>query len=67
MFWSSSFENKHLNTFLANEKPSKYVFVIKYFFLSRFRFMLISFYKAYNENKVKNKIIAGTANAKLKV
>ncbi len=59
------FENQTFEYFLANEKPSKYVFSIVITFFVTLSIHTISFYKAYNENKVKEqKIIAGTANAK---
>ncbi|QZK90798.1 2TM domain-containing protein [Flavobacterium sp. CHNK8] len=59
------FENQTFEYFLANEKPSKYVFAIIITFFITLSVHAISFYKAYNENKVKEqKIIAGTANAK---
>ena len=51
--------------FLANEKPSNYLASIIITFFVTLSVHAISFYKAYNENKVKEqKIIAGTANAK---
>lgn len=51
--------------FLANEKPSNYLASIIITFFVTLSIHAISFYKAYNENKVKEqKIIAGTANAK---
>ncbi|MFV8353631.1 histidine kinase [Flavobacterium sp. XS1P32] len=51
--------------FLANEKPSNYLAGIVITFFVTLSVHAISFYKAYNENKVKEqKIIAGTANAK---
>ena len=51
--------------FLANEKPSNYLGSIIITFFVTLSVYAISFYKAYNENKVKEqKIIAGTANAK---
>jgi hypothetical protein len=50
---------------LANEKPSNYLAAIIITFFVTLSVHAISFYKAYNENKVKEqKIIAGTANAK---
>ena len=59
------YENQTFDYFLANEKPSKYVFAIVITFFVTLSVHAISFYKAYNENKVKEqKIIAGTANAK---
>jgi sensor histidine kinase YesM len=51
--------------FLANEKPLNYLPAIVITFFITLSIYAISFYKAYNENKVKEqKIIAGTANAK---
>ncbi|MFV8363412.1 histidine kinase [Flavobacterium sp. ZT3P35] len=51
--------------FLANEKASNYLAGIVITFFVTLSVHAISFYKAYNENKVKEqKIIAGTANAK---
>ena len=51
--------------FLVNEKPSSYLASIIITFFVTLSIYTISFYKAYNENKVKEqKIIAGTANAK---
>ncbi|MFV8372957.1 histidine kinase [Flavobacterium sp. LB2P74] len=51
--------------FLANEKPSSYLASIIITFFVTLSIYTISFYKGYNENKVKEqKIIAGTANAK---
>ncbi|MCF6140893.1 2TM domain-containing protein [Flavobacterium sp. K77] len=59
------YENQTFDYFLANEKPSKYLFAIIITFFVTLSVHAISFYKAYNENKVKEqKIIAGTANAK---
>jgi sensor histidine kinase YesM len=58
--------NQHsFDYFLANEKPSNYLAAIIITFFVTLSVHAISFYKAYNENKVKEqKIIAGTANAK---
>jgi hypothetical protein len=51
--------------FIANEKPINYLTSIIITFFVTVSVYAISFYKAYNENKVKEqKIIAGTANAK---
>ena len=59
------YENQTFDYFMANEKPSKYLFAIIITFFVTLSVHAISFYKAYNENKVKEqKIIAGTANAK---
>ena len=60
IYGNNSFEN-----FLANEKPSNYLASIIITFFVTLSVHAIAFYKAYNENKVKEqKIIAGTANAK---
>ena len=60
VYGNNSFEN-----FLANEKPSNYLASIIITFFVTLSVHAIAFYKAYNENKVKEqKIIAGTANAK---
>ncbi len=51
--------------FWAKENPANYVFAIGITFIVVLSFHAFYFYKAYNENKVKEqKIIAGTANAK---
>ena len=51
--------------FLVNEKPANYLAGIIITFFVTLSVHAIAFYKAYNENKVKEqKIIAGTANAK---
>ena len=51
--------------FLANEKPINYLPAVVITFFVTLSIYAISFYKAYNENRVKEqKIIAGTANAK---
>ncbi|WP_165930069.1 histidine kinase [Flavobacterium sandaracinum] len=57
--------NNSFEKFLANEKPSNYLASIIITFFVTLSVHAIAFYKAYNENKVKEqKIIAGTANAK---
>ena len=57
--------NNSFEYFLANEKPSNYLAAIIITFFVTLSVHAIAFYKAYNENKVKEqKIIAGTANAK---
>ena len=58
--------NKHtFQYFLDNEKPSNYLVPITITFFVTLSIYAISFYKAYQENKVKEqKIIAGTASAK---
>lgn len=57
--------NNSFEYFLANEKPSNYLTAIIITFFVTLSVHAIAFYKAYNENKVKEqKIIAGTANAK---
>lgn len=59
------YDNKTFDYFLANEKPSNYLFAIVITFFVTLSVHTITFYKAYTENKVKEqKIIAGTANAK---
>ncbi len=59
------YNDKSFDYFLANEKPSNYLAGIIITFFITLSVHAISFYKAYNENKVKEqKIIAGTANAK---
>lgn len=56
---------KSFQDFLAHEKPSNYLFSIIITFFVSLSLFAFYFYKAYNENKVKEqKIIAGTANAK---
>ncbi len=51
--------------FLKNEKPSNYIFTVTITFIITLSLYAIHFYKAYQENKVKEqKIIAGTASAK---
>jgi len=59
------YNDNSFDYFLANEKPSNYLAGIIITFFVTLSVHAISFYKAYNENKVKEqKIIAGTANAK---
>ncbi len=54
-----------LDYFIANEKAANYVSAIIITFVVTLSLYAFHFYKAYNENKVKEqKIIAGTANAK---
>ncbi len=51
--------------FLENEKASNYIFTVTITFIITLSLYAIHFYKAYQENKVKEqKIIAGTASAK---
>ena len=51
--------------FLENEKPSNYIFTVTITLFITLALYAIQFYKAYQENKVKEqKIIAGTASAK---
>ncbi len=58
-------ENKTLIEFLSKETMANYVVSILITFFVTISFHAFYFYKAYNENKVKEqKIIAGTANAK---
>jgi sensor histidine kinase YesM len=59
------YNDNSFDYFLANEKPSNYLAGIIITFFVTLSVHAIAFYKAYNENKVKEqKIIAGTANAK---
>ncbi len=57
---------KHtIQYFLDNEEASNYIFTVTIAFIVTLSLYAIHFYKAYNENKVKEqKIIAGTASAK---
>ena len=58
-------EKKSMTDFLANETPSNYIESSIITFIVLLGVHALHFYKAYNENKVKEqKIIAGTANAK---
>ncbi|TDD77619.1 histidine kinase [Flavobacterium caseinilyticum] len=58
-------EKKSMTDFLANETPSNYIESTIITFIILLGVHALHFYKAYNENKVKEqKIIAGTANAK---
>ena len=51
--------------FLDNEKASNYIFTVTIAFIVTLSLYAIHFYKAYQENKLKEqKIIAGTASAK---
>ena len=57
-------EGKTIQQFLANEKPSNYIVSVVITFVVTLAIHSIYFYKAYQENKVKEqKIIAGTASA----
>lgn len=57
-------EGRSIQEFLANEKPSNYIISIVITFVVTLVIHAIYFYKAYQENKVKEqKIIAGTASA----
>ncbi|MCL9808463.1 2TM domain-containing protein [Flavobacterium sp. HXWNR70] len=57
-------EGRTLQTFLANEKSSNYIVSIIITFVVTLAFHAFYFYKAYQENKLKEqKIIAGTASA----
>lgn len=59
------FEKQTFQYFLDNEKPINYLFPIVITFFVTLSLYAIHFYKAYQENKVKEqKIIAGTASAK---
>lgn len=58
-------EKRSFEQFLAKENPANYIFAIAITFIVALSFYAFYFYKAYNENKVKEqKIIAGTASAK---
>lgn len=58
-------EKKSFATFLAKETPNNYVFAIVITFFITLSAYAFNFYRAYQENKVKEqKIIAGTASAK---
>ena len=57
-------EGQNIQQFLANEKPSNYIVSVVITFVVTLAIHAIYFYKAYQENKVKEqKIIAGTASA----
>lgn len=57
-------EGQTIQLFLANEKPSNYIISVVITFVVTLAIHAIYFYKAYQENKVKEqKIIAGTASA----
>lgn len=59
------YNNNNFQFFLENEKASNYIFPIVVTFIVTLSLYAFHFYKAYQENKVKEqKIIAGTANAK---
>ncbi|RTZ07341.1 histidine kinase [Flavobacterium sp. GSP6] len=58
-------EKRTFEVFWKNENPANYIFAIVITFLIILSFHVFYFYKALQENKVKEqKIIAGTANAK---
>ncbi len=58
-------ENQTFEIFLRNEKPANYLFAIIITFVITLALHTFHFYKAYQENRVKEqKIIAGTASAK---
>ena len=57
-------EGQTIQQFLVNEKPSNYIVSVVITFVVTLAIHAIYFYKAYQENKVKEqKIIAGTASA----
>ncbi|MBA4153979.1 2TM domain-containing protein [Flavobacterium sp.] len=57
-------EGKSMQTFLATEKPANYLVAIVITFFVTLGIHAFYFYKAYQENKVKEqKVIAGTASA----
>ncbi|VXC13633.1 Histidine kinase [Flavobacterium sp. 9AF] len=59
------FENKTLEEFFRTEKPSNYLVAMLITVFITLTVHLVYFYKAYQENKLKEqKIIAGTASAK---
>jgi sensor histidine kinase YesM len=59
------YEKHTFQYFLGNEKPSNYIFTVTITLFITLSLYAIHFYKAYQENKVKEqKIIAGTASAK---
>lgn len=65
LFEEVVYDNKSLQEFLENEKPENYIVSSIITFFVTLTIHAVYFYKAYNENKVKEqKIIAGTANAK---
>jgi sensor histidine kinase YesM len=65
LFEEVVYNNQSLQKFLINEKPENYIVPSIITFFVTLAIHAIYFYKAYNENKVKEqKIIAGTANAK---
>ncbi|RDI57549.1 2TM domain-containing protein [Flavobacterium glaciei] len=65
LFEEVVYNNQSLQEFLKNEKPENYIVSSIITFFVTLAIHAIYFYKAYNENKVKEqKIIAGTANAK---
>ena len=58
-------EENTLSAFLKNEKPANYIVSLIISFVVLLGIHTLYFYKAYNENRVKEqKIIAGTASAK---
>ena len=58
-------EENTLSAFLKNEKPANYIVSLIISFVVLLGIHALYFYKAYNENRVKEqKIIAGTASAK---
>ena len=59
------YNNKSFEEFIKNETPANYVAAIIITFIITLSLYAFNFYKAYQENRVKEqKIIAGTANAK---
>lgn len=58
-------EGKTFETFMANERPANYLVAIIITFVVTLALHTFHFYKAYQENRLKEqKIIAGTASAK---
>jgi hypothetical protein len=59
------YQNKSFDEFIKNERPANYVAAIIITFIITLSFYAFNFYKAYQDNRLKEqKIIAGTANAK---
>ena len=65
LFEEVVYDKQTFEYFIENEKPSNYLMPIIITFFVTLSIYAISFYKSYQENKVKEqKIIAGTASAK---
>jgi hypothetical protein len=64
MLESYVFDNKNIKEFIQNEVPSNYIVPLVITIIVSLVIHLVYFYKAYQENKLKEqKIIAGTASA----